>query len=287
MNFLNKQSAKTRFIGLAIGCAVLIAVSVGAQLWDGEAAEFGEIAPIPIYDGEELSDVSLIRIETSEAGYSFRRVGERWVMEEKAGFYVDADKIDQLFAALKSVQLVARTTARADRLDALGLGSPENGGFGAQLSMDSVTPIVIFGVKGGRQYARYSDQDQSWRADTLLPPLHNPDWWLDLPDLLDDAGFSAIMGVQLIDGAELPEEDVAFFQSVLIDMSISDVRVAENSANTHEFWIQTAGRQQILIRLKQENGEDWIEIPGRGELDDYDFRIDALSASDLASLAES
>ncbi|MEM8633766.1 MAG: DUF4340 domain-containing protein [Pseudomonadota bacterium] len=113
---------------------------------------------------------------------------DRWLMAESGGYPVRADMMAALTRGLTSMEWGLTRTSDADKLDRIGLGNPETGGTGARIDIlserDSPLASLITGRKGDRLYARFSDENKSFRVTGDLPPLYRPQTWLDL-DIID------------------------------------------------------------------------------------------------------
>ena len=287
MKALGQISPRMRFF-MALGAALFLALVSGiASLSDRGTSGYETGGAFSIYAASEIDAAKLIRIEITEGSYSLKRTDAGWVMPEAGNAKVSAAKVNTLLNTLSSIQTVSRRTALAARLDTLGLGDPGAGGFGATLSLDSADAVMVFGVKNGRQYVRRAGEPQSWIADELLPPLHGARYWLDLPDLESVLRLADISSIRVLgDDDDMPEEDQAFLISVLKDIEIADVRARSANAVSTAFALSYGNDGEARLILNQESGGDWVSIAGMDEVAGTEFRIDALSASDLASFFE-
>lgn len=285
MKPLSLLSMKSRF-QLSVGLlALVVLASILSGLASQKQTALSEAEPVSFFSQEEVETAQLIRIETATESYALAKETTGWVMSSKDNARIDPDKIARLLDALGNLNTNGRTTALPERLDELGLGEPADGGFGARLSLDTGNEVLILGVKRGRQYVRRTDSPQSWRAEPLLPPLHNPSWWLEFPDL--ENLLRADLVVDISEGhpaRTLRVDDQSFFLDVLKDIEILDLRAASEGPVVRIFRLDYADGSKVAVSLKQVGSDSWITISGREGTTSQEYLIDALSASDLASI---
>ncbi len=116
----------TKIIVAFAAAFVLIAVFQARQKNGSDLAEFPVQLLFPTLD---LAAVASVQIDHVGAALTLRRgEGDRWGVEQRAGYPVDGEKLRRLGLGIAQLQARDRLTDNPDKYTALGLGDPPEGG---------------------------------------------------------------------------------------------------------------------------------------------------------------
>lgn len=134
----------------------------------------------------QLSSAEVIRVHVSDVSYTLKREtpdSDTWVMIESGNYPVRPDRLQALAEGLSEMVWGDARTKDPEKLDRIGLGAPEDGGSGASLQIldddNNTIAALITGRRGDKVYARFPDEDKSFRVEGTLPPLYTREAWLD------------------------------------------------------------------------------------------------------------
>jgi hypothetical protein len=131
-----------------------------------------------------LARTTTVRVTLSSGAYRLERRGAVWLMPERGDYPVRPDAIAALARGLEGLRLDSPVGAAPERLAALGLDDPREGGSGALLELLDPQGRALFsriiGVRPGGTFVRAPGAGQGHRAEGALPPLQEPAAWLDL-----------------------------------------------------------------------------------------------------------
>ena len=134
----------------------------------------------------QLSSAEIIRVRVSDVSYTLKREtpdSDTWVMIESGNYPVRPDRLQALAEGLSEVVWGDARTKDPEKLDRIGLSAPEDGGSGAYLEIldddGNTIAALITGRRGDKVYARFPDENKSFRVEGTLPPLYTREAWLD------------------------------------------------------------------------------------------------------------
>jgi hypothetical protein len=172
------------------GGALLALVLGGASMMPPAPPKArGETGKLVLPDfAAHAADVNLVMVTTSSESYHLVRNPSGWVLPEKGGYPVRADRIAALVSALGAMRYDRAMTRDDKKFDRIGLGDPAQGGTGALLEVGdghgNTFAKLIVGYRDGHTYVREPDDLQAWAttlpADAVMPPLQRGARWLDL-----------------------------------------------------------------------------------------------------------
>jgi hypothetical protein len=131
-----------------------------------------------------------IRISGSsdESDVTIHRDGDAWLLGARDDYAADLGKIRQLMIALADAKIVEEKTSDEEKFDRLGVGDPDNGGEGLEVSIvgPEFSYVVILGKTAQRKYryARIKGETKSYLINQNPNiPVTVTDWLL--PDLVN------------------------------------------------------------------------------------------------------
>ena len=287
------------FVSALIGLSVLLVPGTGLK-----ASRSPDASRAFLFDGLDISQIQTIGITTTEDRYQLKRVPEGWIMPERDDFPVQQSAMNTLLYELPKARRISARTSRDTRLDDLGLGDPDEGRTGAKIEIGSNAPVIL-GVKSGRQYARLSDEKQSWLIEPILPPFHRASWWLDFGALEVPSGAISDIAVSTSDGSYQITKVECGYQLIsgddssmitdrdlvgaLLDASQNltflDVReaiIGLDPIGVHNETFEDG--RDLKIEVFSLNGEFWAGFSSSDISELFEnrwFRIDPISASEL------
>ena len=296
-------------IGFFVALAGAAVVSLGAALISGSgpsASEFAGITPEAVRT--DIAPLTRIEVQTIDGDYVLARSEAGWVMPGKGDFPVVPEKAEMLIRSLDQAMVIEAKTSLSERYDALGLGDPENGGFGAKLTLEPGGTSLVFGVRGARHYMRRESNPRAHLIGQAMPPLHNAVWWIDLSETGLPRPSSDIVQLDVhasgqsrrfvkpagvwIDGvSEAPvpvliESALQFMSDALSGFTAEDVRASTGLAPSVQYRLVFADGTVGVIEFVTEDSDIWTRFDFRGDGDwsvyeGREFRLDALTLSDL------
>ncbi|MAK61260.1 MAG: hypothetical protein CMK09_09805 [Ponticaulis sp.] len=283
------RKARVRFVG-ALVCLIGLCI-VAFNMTPSDAGYSAKTnSSQPVFASLDRENLDQINIVTSEASYSIERTGRRWIVPEKAHLPVSDDKMDELLTALETAQFTRAMTKLAERHDQLGLGAPETDGYGARIEINGVNRALTLGLKAGQQYGRWSGENQSWQISTLFPPLHSANWWVGLDSLVPVFDDEAFVSAKLYHRGGMIgpiEGDAAFLAEIFAQMKFEDVRRKPLVLDPSFIEVETVSSGNFTLHMLTNDSGSWLsfEVPDAFPFSDLyadrEFRIDALSASEL------
>lgn len=207
-NVRSQQRAfRVRIMAVIAGGLALLAIA--AQFLGQPPQPRSDLAGRPVLPGfaEVRATASAIRVTLADEAYSLAATPDGWRLSGNDGYPIRADRLTELAEGLESLVWEAPRTRDPDKLNAIGLGDPRDGGSGALVEVlgpdGEVTAALITGRKDEHIYARRPEEVQAFRVKGALPPLYAAEAWLDL-DILQ-LHEDAVSAVRLTDatGASL------------------------------------------------------------------------------------
>lgn len=179
--------------------ALLAVVLVIAGFIANRSAESAGAAPetagdpmLPeLYD--QLNDVVMITVRTTDAELNFAQQGDDWVFVEREGYPIQPDNVRAALVAMAELKLVEAKTTNASKFEQLGV-QPVGGAPAAEYQSKEITlqnaagetlaALLIgkprSGGSGRTFYARQPSSSQSWLVEGKQPSLpQTGDEWLD------------------------------------------------------------------------------------------------------------
>lgn len=201
---VKSQQARRQTLLILAGAAVLlwlllVATHLTAGSTSGAHGQMGE--PVLRGFGATRSDAQRIRFSLADESYTLARTSDGWALEETGGYLIRSDRLADLASGLETLSFDEKRTDDPNKHDRIGLGTPSEGGNGAQIDVfglgNELMHSLIIGRKNDTIYVRTPDSDQTFRATGDLPPFYNRRAWLDL-DIID-IETSAIRSVRITD----------------------------------------------------------------------------------------
>ncbi|MEL6859395.1 MAG: DUF4340 domain-containing protein [Pseudomonadota bacterium] len=202
----SSQQVRRRTVLILTAIAVILwlllaATHLSTGTTSGAHSQMGE--PVLRGFGATRSDAQRIRFSLADESYTLARAAEGWALEETGGYLIRSDRLAELASGLETLSYDEKRTDDPQKHDRIGLGTPSDGGNGAQIDVfglgDELMHSLIIGRKSEVIYVRAPDADQTYRAAGNLPPFYNRRAWLDL-DIID-IETSAIRSVRITDSA--------------------------------------------------------------------------------------
>src|SRR5688572_19646263 len=137
------MNSKTLTILLVAAGATVAAAAVALRSGGGSHAEEAAAKDKLLPDFAAVrNDVATIRVQRADGGYTLRRVGDTWTIEDKGGYPVQFDQVRKLVNALAEATLVEQKTGEPARYAKLGVED-----FDAP---DSKSTLVTLSTKDGK-----------------------------------------------------------------------------------------------------------------------------------------
>lgn len=190
---------KSRTLVILAAAAV---VTAGAAIWARGARE-ARLTPAESRAGQRLfpalrervNDVVEVAVVTSGGRFEVRRTGTgeaaTWGASDKGGYPVDFQKVRGLVVGIANLEILEAKTADPGRLPRLGLQDPSTPGASSKRVTlrdgkgDVLADVILGGepgagrVSGRSQYARRSNESQSWEVAGRLMVDERLESWLD------------------------------------------------------------------------------------------------------------
>lgn len=172
----------------AAALAALLLIAGAISVWREAAAGTppdvsGPVAPFWV---ERAGDAARIEIVAADAQFTLVRSGAGWIMPSRGGYPVRPERIAALDQALSELTFQRAMTRDPEKFDRLGLGDPEAGGAGVQLTvLDASAGVIADLIAGdargeGGVYVRRARGSRAYAARGSLPELADPGVWLGL-----------------------------------------------------------------------------------------------------------
>jgi hypothetical protein len=152
------------------------------------------------------AEAQTILVQSKDGDYRITRTDRGWVMGDRGGFPIAAEKVAAFEAALKELKFARALTRDAKKHARLGIADPKAEGGGLSLQVQDakgalLANLVIAGMGEGKLYARRGGDDQVWAVAGDLPDLRQAAKWLDLTPLSLDANRIARLDIAPPEGA--------------------------------------------------------------------------------------
>lgn len=186
------MNSKTLTILLVAAGATVAAAAVALRQSGGSHAEepAAKDALLPGF-AVARNDVATIRVQRATGGYTLKRAGDAWTLEDKGGYPVQIDQVRKAVNALSDATLVEKKTSDAARYAKLGVedfdAADSKSALVTVLDKDGkeIAKLVVgkeaesAGAAGsGQRYVRKAGDKQSWLANLKLDLHEKPTDWL-------------------------------------------------------------------------------------------------------------
>lgn len=187
----------------------LVLAAIGSQFLGTSHAPRNDLQGELVLPGfaQMRAAATQIRITLADENYTLFATPGGWRLEGTDGYPVRIDRLNELAGGLETLVWDAPRTRDPDKMNAIGLGDPREGGNGALVEVigpeGEVSAALLTGRKDEHIYVRRPGQMQAYRVKGTLPPLYTAEAWLDL-DIID-LHADAVSAVRLTDttGASL------------------------------------------------------------------------------------
>ncbi|MEO0466784.1 MAG: DUF4340 domain-containing protein [Pseudomonadota bacterium] len=194
---------RRRLLGIGAAGVVLLGLMGLSALTDGPQSLSHPKSGTPVVATNVSTSATRIAVRLADGGYELVNSGAGWRMDHVRGYPVRTDRIGALLVSLSELSWAEPRTSDPRKHDRLGLGDPDAGGTGAEVRIYDEAGETLAGFILGRRnetlYLREPGDALAFRVEGDLPPLQNPQSWMDfqviaiVPD--------AIAGVILTDGS--------------------------------------------------------------------------------------
>lgn len=192
---------RLQVLGLVAIVAVVLGVFLSNRNKGSDAS--GTKVLVPVLE-KRLNDVASVRIEGGATPFTLKKDGERWVVEEKAGYAADDTKLRQLLIELRRARRLEQKTASAAGFTQLGVQEPGTEGATSRALVlldakgEEITRVIVGNRRFGKgtaqgpvradeeSYVRVAGDEHAWLAAGKLAFETDPLRWLD-QSLLDVA----------------------------------------------------------------------------------------------------
>jgi hypothetical protein len=284
---------------VAVIAAVVLSVGLA-----GPAADRGAGAAVLPGFAEAAEQADHVVLVHGDARISLVRQGDKWAVEEKSLYPVDAAKLRQLFLGLAELRYVEAKTKKPElypRLEVEDAGKPASKSTLVTVSGDKagVMAALILGQRrtdalgGGVDgiYVRKPDDAQSWLARGTIELPSDITAWLDrkLIDIGEDKVKEAVLiqpdGAKLDIARDKPEDKLALKDApaetklksdaaldqpaqALAALELADVRAAADMPFPPEgvshAVYTTFDGLTIDVALMDKDGKHWARFTARG-----------------------
>ncbi len=282
---MNKSTLRNLGIVLFALIAIMVALEVGEQ---NDSGTSGNILIPGLKDG--VNSVTSIVIERADAdAVSVLRQSGDWVVENKGGYPASVSKIREILLAIADARILERKTANPELYSALGVRDPEiedSEGVRLTVAGEGVGAAIIVGNanQGSNRYVRIVDEAQSLLIDKNPELPTDASGWLE-KELVDIDG-AAVRAARIshVDGDEIRVEKTSAQQtdfdvvdipearelsystvangigSALSDLTLDDVRTAEETAPTTVTTLETFDGRTITVNIVTADEESWVSF---------------------------
>ena len=147
----------------------------------------------PFFPGltDRINNVGEIAIQSKSGSFHVKLTQGKWVIVEKGGFPADAGQVRSAAIGVADLTTLEPKTNRADWLNYVGLGAPDKGGDGVDVTLTDTMGKPLADVLVGKSqgaadelgrttlYVRRPNENQTWLARGNLAPKPNAADWLD------------------------------------------------------------------------------------------------------------
>lgn len=151
---------------------------------------------VPVLE-KRLNDVAAVRIEGGDAPFTLKKSGDRWAIEEKAGYPADDTKLRQLLIELRRARKLEQKTASPAGFAQLGVDEPDAEGSDSRAVVlldakgEEITRVIVGKRRFGKgmasgpvradeeSYVRVAGDASAWLAAGKLTFETAPLRWLD------------------------------------------------------------------------------------------------------------
>lgn len=165
------DTRRLRRLAIAGGAAALTLLAGAVMEWReaGESTRPQAEGPVLAQWDERLGQVEQITIRSAETLVAIRRTPNGWVAPDRANHPVNMETLAALDALMGGLDYVGARTRDRAKHERLGLGAPEEGGSGLQVTAytaggERVADILLGAQNGGEIYVRTPGESQSWAA---------------------------------------------------------------------------------------------------------------------------
>lgn len=134
--------------------------------------------------GGENVQTRLVRITSRQGVFSIARTPRGWVLQDRGGYPVGANRVNALEAAFRALRLARPITRDSAKHGRLNVGDPGAGGDGVLVQIQDERGAflvdLILGYRDDTIYARKRGDAQVWTVSGDLPPLRDAAFWLEL-----------------------------------------------------------------------------------------------------------
>jgi Domain of unknown function (DUF4340) len=178
---------KTAFFALSITTVLAVAA---AMFVSKERAPESELAESALFPGlaEHINDVARIEVKSKDQKTTVRKDGERWVIEDRAGFPALFDKVKATVVAVADLEVLEPKTTNKElypRLGVEGIDAEPSSSVLVQLADGQSKPLAALLVgkprSGGSPgtYVRRPDEPQAWLVRGRVEVSADPVEWME------------------------------------------------------------------------------------------------------------
>jgi hypothetical protein len=178
---------KTAFFALSITTVLAVAA---AMFVSKERAPESELAESALFPGlaEHINDVAHIEVKSKDQKTTVRKDGERWVIEDRAGFPALFDKVKATVVAVADLEVLEPKTTNKElypRLGVEGIDAEPSSSVLVQLADGQSKPLAALLVgkprSGGSPgtYVRRPDEPQAWLVRGRVEVSADPVEWME------------------------------------------------------------------------------------------------------------
>lgn len=259
-----------------LGLVAIVAIALGVFLSNrnkgSDASGTKELLPVL---EKRLNDVASVRIEGGSEPFTLKKDGERWVVEQKAGYAADDTKLRQLLIELRRARKLEQKTSSAAGFAQLGVQEPDAEGSESRAVVlldgkgEEITRVIVGNrrfVKGAAQgpvradeesYVRVSGDDHAWLAAGKLTFETDPLRWLD--QALFDVARDRVAAAQFerAEGEPLTVARGAKEEPELKPVTLPEGRTVKTPSGTAQVLNALAGLR--FDDVARADGFDWPE----------------------------
>lgn len=255
--------------GFLVLCAITLVavVAAAAAVIQRDRPETAVVAAGKVLPdlADRLADAAAITVATSETNLTIARSGQGWVLEDRGGYPVPADRVRALAVELANLEKVEGKTTRADRYAALGVRDVEAEGARSTRVriLDAGGTVLAQLLVGDRAsggdgvFVRIPGEERAWLARGSLDVGTRPRDWVDreivdvpAPDIVrlridhadgetvrlakEDPAAASLALVDVPAGRTVAEEaSLQRMASAFSGLELDDVRAAETLVGDH------------------------------------------------------
>ena len=178
---------KTAFFALSIATVLAVAA---AMFVSKQRAPESELAQSALFPGlaEHINDVARIEVKSKERHTTVRKDGERWVIEDRAGFPALFDKVKATVVAVADLEVLEPKTTNKElypRLGVEGIDAEPSSSVLVSLADGQSKPLAALLVGKPRSggpagtYVRRPDEPQAWLVRGQVEVSADPVEWME------------------------------------------------------------------------------------------------------------